>query len=316
MKLAFLIQLIFLLVLIVGVYLVFTNSVEGKTKLILIVLCLVIGIYLFLKLPLFKNYNELVSSPVSARIPHTIDGEDLKKSEGHFAISSWIFIDDWNYKYGEKKIILVKEILESSGSTSIPKIYLDEYKNDLYVDLNVISYNDTDYKTALKNKLENDSNYNNTIPVGTTIDENVLECSGNTIFNNGQDTSVTCTMISNTETVKIENINMQKWVNILVTVNNRTMDVYINGKLVQTKSFNNIIDTNAFNHGGINVTPNGGFGGFISKVQYYPYYVTPQKAWSIYRQGFGDVFESALNKYNLSVSFYEDSIEKGKYYVF
>lgn len=308
MKLSFLIQLIFLLILVVGVYLIFTNSVEGRTKLILIVFCLVIGIYLFIKLPLFKNYNEIVSSPVTARDAYTIEGQDLKKSDGHFAISSWVFIDDWNYRYGEEKVILVKDVLSDSGSTSIPKIYLNNYKNDLYVDLNVIGHDVNDYKEALASKLYENS--------GTYSDPVNLECSGNNIYNGSSSTSVSCTMSTNTETIKIENINMQKWVNVLVTVNNRTMDVYINGKLVQTKSFNNIIDTNAFNHGGINVTPGGGFGGFVSKVQYYPYYVTPQKAWSIYRQGFGDAFESALNKYNLSVSFYEDSVEKSKYYVF
>jgi hypothetical protein len=308
MKLSFLIQLIFLLILVVGVYLIFTNSVEGRTKLILIVFCLVIGIYLFIKLPLFKNYNEIVSSPVTARDAYTIEGQDLKKSDGHFAISSWVFIDDWNYRYGEEKVILVKDVLSDSGSTSIPKIYLNNYKNDLYVDLNVIGHDVNDYKEALASKLYENS--------GTYSDAVNLECSGNNIYNGSSSTSVSCTMSTNTETIKIENINMQKWVNVLVTVNNRTMDVYINGKLVQTKSFNNIIDTNAFNHGGINVTPGGGFGGFVSKVQYYPYYVTPQKAWSIYRQGFGDAFESALNKYNLSVSFYEDSVEKSKYYVF
>jgi hypothetical protein len=308
MKLSFLIQLIFLLILVVGVYLIFTNSVEGRTKLILIVFCLVIGIYLFMKLPLFKNYNEIVSSPVTARDAYTIEGQDLKKSDGHFAISSWVFIDDWNYRYGEEKVILVKDVPSGSGSTSIPKIYLNNYKNDLYVDLNVIGDDANDYQQALVSKLDENS--------VTYSDAANLECSGNTIYDGSSSTSVSCTMSTNTETVKIENINMQKWVNVLVTVNNRTMDVYINGKLVQTKSFNNIIDTNAFNHGGINVTPGGGFGGFVSKVQYYPYYVTPQKAWSIYRQGFGDAFESALNKYNLSVSFYEDSVEKSKYYVF
>lgn len=308
MKLSFLIQLIFLLILVVGVYLIFTNSVEGRTKLILIVFCLVIGIYLFMKLPLFKNYNEIVSSPVTARDAYTIEGQDLKKSDGHFAISSWVFIDDWNYRYGEEKVILVKDVPSGSGSTSIPKIYLNNYKNDLYVDLNVIGDDVNDYQQALASKLDENS--------VTYSDAANLECSGNNIYDGSSSTSVSCTMSTNTETIKIENINMQKWVNVLVTVNNRTMDVYINGKLVQTKSFNNIIDTNAFNHGGINVTPGGGFGGFVSKVQYYPYYVTPQKAWSIYRQGFGDAFESALNKYNLSVSFYEDSVEKSKYYVF
>ena len=109
---------------------------------------------------------------------------------------------------------------------------------------------------------------------------------------------------------------MQKWVNIITSVSNRSIDIYINGKLIKTKTFNNLIDVQAFNSGGITLTPNGGFGGFISKVRYYPYYITPQQAWNIYKEGFGDAFESALNKYNLSVSLYEDRIEQNKFYLF
>ena len=71
-----------------------------------------------------------------------------------------------------------------------------------------------------------------------------------------------------------------------------------------------------FNNSGITITPDGGFGGFVSRVRYYPYYITPQHAWNIYKEGFGDAFESALNKYNLSVSLYEDRIEQNKFFLF
>ena len=90
----------------------------------------------------------------------------------------------------------------------------------------------------------------------------------------------------------------------------------INGKLVKTTTFNNVIDLNAFNEGNISVTPDGGFGGFLSRIRYLPYFITPENAWSIYTDGFGDAFESALNKYNMSLSFYQDSIEQNKYFLF
>ena len=118
------------------------------------------------------------------------------------------------------------------------------------------------------------------------------------------------------QSMKIENINMQKWVNIITTVNNRTLDVYINGKLIKTKTFDNIIDPVLLNSGGIELVSDGGFGGFFSKVQYYPYFITPEKAWSIYKGGFGDAFESALDRYNMSLSFYKDSVEQNKMYLF
>ena len=82
------------------------------------------------------------------------------------------------------------------------------------------------------------------------------------------------------------------------------------------QTFNNLIDTEAFNNSGITITPDGGFGGFVSRVRYYPYYINPEKAWSIYKDGFGDAFESALSKYNMSLSVYEDQIEKNKFFLF
>ena len=67
MKLSFLIQLTFMLILVVSGYLIVTNSVQGRTKLFLIILCLIIGMYLFFKIPYLRDYNEKLSSPVSAR---------------------------------------------------------------------------------------------------------------------------------------------------------------------------------------------------------------------------------------------------------
>ena len=68
MQLSFLIQLILLLLLVLGVYLVFTNSVSGRKKLIIIVFCVVIGLYLYSKLNFFKSNNEFYGSPQSAKI--------------------------------------------------------------------------------------------------------------------------------------------------------------------------------------------------------------------------------------------------------
>ena len=64
MRLSFLIQLLLLIILIVGVYLIFTNGVSGRNKLILIVFLVVIGIYLFNKLPFLRGYNEVIENPV------------------------------------------------------------------------------------------------------------------------------------------------------------------------------------------------------------------------------------------------------------
>lgn len=309
MKLSFLIQMMLLLLLVVGVYLLFTNSIEGRMKLILIVFCLVVGVYLFMKLPMFKDNNEVLSSPQSAKNVYTINGEELKKSDGPMGLSCWIYIDNWNYKYGDEKTII------ESDNIYFPTITLDGYKNNLNVSVNVYETTDSSPINYSPQQLEFELDNN-----GYSFDTySSIDCSATTgtiVLDDVKDTGIDCPSGVNPEDVIIENINIQKWVNVLVTFNNRTLDVYINGKLVKSKPFNNIIINGNGYKDDILITPNGGFGGFISKVQYFPYFITPAKAWSIYRGGFGDAFESALNKYNLSVSFYEDQIEKKKFYVF
>ena len=272
MKLSMLIQLILLLILVVGVYLLFSNSVQGKMKMVLIAFCFIIGSYLFFKLPMFKDNNEILSTPEKATDINIIDKDAIKKTDGPIGISTWIYIDDWNISYGTEKIILQPE----DEGDNFPTILLDAYKNDLIISVNVVREDGVDWRLSEEDKEKR---------------ENTFE-----------------------EKIVIENINIQKWVNIVVTFNNRTLDVYINGKLVKSRPFSNIIS--AEHRGGIEVGNDQGFGGFISKTQYYPYFITPAKAWKIYKSGFGDMFASALNKYNLSVTFYEDNVERNKFSVF
>ena len=338
MKLSFLMQLILLLLLVLSIYLVFSNSVTGRTKLIVIIFCIVLGLYLYSKLKLFSNYNEFISSPESARQEHIIEGESLKKGDGQFTISVWIYIDDWNYKYGQKKVILTRSLPSNGTSMILPSIELDNYKNDLEIKVNTYdtqggssstsSTDDTqggssstsssdDTQGGSSSTSSNDLEgllYTNNIQFGA--DSNI-ECVNRTIMLDGVNQNIYCTDVDMQKSgAKIENINMQKWVNIITTVNNRSLDTYINGKLMKTKTFNNVIDTTAFNYGNIVITPNGGFGGYVSKVRYYPRYITPNEAWNIYKDGFGDAFASTLDKYNVSLTFYEDQVEQNKFFLF
>jgi len=291
-----------LLLLVVGVFLLFTNGIQGRMRLILIIFCLVVGVYLFFKLPIFKDNNELLSSPQNAKNEYIMRGEELKKTDGPIGLSCWIYIDNWNYNYGKEKSIIY------SDNEYFPQISLDAYKNDIHISVKV--FNDDNSYTNEQLKLELDNNY-------VSYDENDdVSCNDNDkIEINDSETDVRCPTGS-PEDIVVDNVNIQKWVNILVTFNNRTLDVYMNGKLIKSTPFNNVIMNGGKYDKDVYITRNDGFGGFISKVQYFPYFITPAKAWSVYKGGLGDALESAINKYNLSVSFYEDQVEKKKYFVF
>lgn len=325
MKLSTLIQLMLLLILVVGVYLLFSNSVQGKMKIILIAFCFVIGSYLFFKLPMFKDHNEILSTPEKATDVNIIDKDAIKKTDGPIGISTWIYIDDWNVSYGTEKVVLQPE----DSDDNFPTIVLDAYKNDLTVSVNIVSDGDADddWRLSEEEKIEmkerykrkNDKLADKWEEIGLSdkqISKRKQNVKGRRKGKRAADRDERKEEYKNslTEEITIENINIQKWVNIVVTFNNRTLDVYINGKLVKSRPFKNII--NAKHNGGIEVGSDQGFGGYIAKTQYYPYFITPAKAWKIYRGGFGDMFASALNKYNLSVTFYEDNVERNKFAIF
>jgi hypothetical protein len=311
MNLSFLINLILVIFLVMGTFMVFKGNMNTRSKLVLVVILLILGIYLYNSIPFFRDHNKIIESPQSAKESYTIPEAELKDSNGQFTISTWVYVNDWNYKYGEDKTILEKVV---STGENIPRIYLDEYKNDLKIDMSVMRDSNSNFKNEMYSTLENMG-----IDMVSINAEN-LECMDGYIYDASNEVQyeegAECDISATNETVIIEDIGLQKWVNIIISINTRNMDTYINGKLVKTTAFDNVVNTGLLNNGDINLTPNGGFGGFISNVQYFPYFITPKKAWSIYKDGFGSSFNNLLNKYNMSLTFYEDAVEKNKYWIF
>jgi len=68
--------------------------------------------------------------------------------------------------------------------------------------------------------------------------------------------------------VKIENIPLNKWVNVIIRCKNTTLDVYINGLITRSLNMEGVPKQN---YGDVNVALNGGFSGFISDLWYYGY---------------------------------------------
>ena len=109
-------------------------------------------------------------------------------------------------------------------------------------------------------------------------------------------------------TFSIANIAIQKWVNLLVSVYGRTMDIYIDGKLVRTCILDGVakIDSAA----PVYITPYGGFSGWTARFQYWSNEIDPQKAWDIYKQGYGSSFLGSLvGRYRVKVSLMDGNTE-------
>ena len=103
----------------------------------------------------------------------------------------------------------------------------------------------------------------------------------------------------------VPNIPIQKWVSCIISVYGRSMDVYINGKLVRTCILENVAK---LNKSSIKITPNGGFSGYTSNFQFIPDATNPEDAYNIYKKGNGTSFlGSILGRYKFKVEFLKDN---------
>mgnify|MGYP000849785700 FL=1 len=106
----------------------------------------------------------------------------------------------------------------------------------------------------------------------------------------------------------VANIPLQRWVNAIVSLYGRTLDIYIDGKLVRTCVLPGVakISTKA----PVYVTPGGGFSGYTANIHYYDNSLNPQEAYNIYRLGYSSGFLNGLGDYSVKLSFYKDEQEQ------
>jgi hypothetical protein len=100
----------------------------------------------------------------------------------------------------------------------------------------------------------------------------------------------------------VPNIPLQKWTNLIVSLNNKSLDSYVNGKLVKTCMLPDLPVVNG--DSSVYLTPNGGFSGFTSRLQYWSTPISPQEAWNIYKRGpGGNIFTNLINQYKIQFNF-------------
>jgi hypothetical protein len=106
---------------------------------------------------------------------------------------------------------------------------------------------------------------------------------------------------TNVHSCVVDNISIQKWVNIIVSLYNLTLDIYIDGKLVRTCILPGVPKNN--NNSAIQITPGGGFRGWTTTFKFFPYASNPQAAFNLYKDGYGgSIVGNAISKYRLRVS--------------
>ena len=261
---------------------------------ILIILVIIINVF-------FTKSHYLISGIQPAKtLKHPIHSDKLPDNIGsNFAWCVWVFIEDWNSQYGNVKNVFYQgntsvslEAANSSLGEPLTNklqpnnnfaVALDAYENDLLIGINTFAQSTT------------------------SPDDDLLESTNYFTQQNMENKNYKY------ETYKINNIDLQKWVCIIASVEGRTLDIYLDGKLVRTFVLPNVVPVQKDN---IYVGGAGGgvtFGGYLAMLQYFPNSLNPQQAYNIYKDGIGsNLISDFFNKYRLKIQFMEYNTAVGK----
>ena len=252
-----------------------------EAKNVLLFVIIIVLLYIVIKY-VIKDVNTLTGL-VSAQTMQKIEASNLASSSSagatsNYTYSIWFYIDDWNVKYGEPKVVFGRMASEMDKTQPCPLVSLAPLENNLIVSLAIYPGMDT-------------------APIEDTTT-----------------TTDTTATVSETSIHRcmVANIPIQKWVNVLISTYGRSLDIYIDGKLVRTCVLPGVARIESSTP--VYITPNGGFSGYTAKFQYWPDSCDPQKAWNIYKAGYGaSMLAGLLGKYTVKVSLMEGDVEENSF---
>jgi hypothetical protein len=184
--------------------------------------------------------------PISGKTGGTIPGKGIPLNPGSdYSLQFWMFVQDWDYRFGQEKEVLMR-VDPTSSSIVSPRITLHPTDNTLNVYMTTFASNST-----------------------STSQSQPAAANGS-----NSDGSVFVTAI--------ENIPLQTWFSVSVTVFQRNMDVFINGNLVKSAVIPAVPRSAT---GNLLVGANGGFSGYVCSVHGKGGQLMPSEARSFYGAG-------------------------------
>lgn len=185
---------------------------------------------------------------------------------GEMTINGWIYINDYSINRG-----LNKPIFTLGGSTFLTlAVFLGAYKSSLGVRVHTREPAAPTISPIAMG------------PKGVTSDDLTVRNLGSMFGNLQQEGG----LLSESRPCDIDSIDLQKWVQLTICLNNKTVDVFVDGKLARSCVLPTFykVDTSGF---ALNICDFKGFGGFVSNVSVYNYALNPEQVWRLYMSGPG-----------------------------
>lgn len=245
-------------------------------------------LYQYLFGPKVNNSFPLIGGTQSAQVDKEItfsSGQLAPLYEGgEFTLSTWIYISNWSHHAG-----LNKSIIRIGGNKfDTIRVYLGANTPKLYVRLHTkedVMVNGagapptTSTASATASAASTASTASAT-PTTSLQPEDLGIATRDTLFTNRQTESG---LLDNMHTCDIPELSLQRWVNIAIAVNGKTVDVYIDGKLSRSCVLSTPFKVDA----GYNASllGYGGFGGQISTTTMYDTALNPEEVYKNYMAG-------------------------------
>lgn len=204
---------------------------------------------------------DVLNSEADANAPQSFplpDSQSVRvKTGGEYTLSFWMYINSWDYRAG-----LAKSVLQIVDSASPQHALLTTilYPNEPKLMVRV--------HTESKSEGMDYTNFSN--------------------FNSLLSGSQTGSMFGPTlesPMCDLADIDLQRWINITISVNGRIVDVYYDGKLARSCVLPDIPAAPTNGKQAIAIGQKGGYGGKISGIQFFAYPLTPDRIYSIYQGG-------------------------------
>jgi len=171
-----------------------------------------------------------------------------------------------------KQLIVIPQDPSSEGSVTINRSVNAnegiEFTWSVWIYINDLTYNSGQYRCVFYkgNDYARNPNNNNQDTQGLNFPNNAP---GLYVAPNSNSLIImmnTFNVIN--EEIQIDNIPLNKWVNVIIRCQNNTIDVYINGTIIKSHNLHGVPKQN---YGDVYIAPNGGFSGYISNLWYYDY---------------------------------------------
>lgn len=201
--------------------------------------------------------------------PIVVVGQNLPAlyEGGEFSVNTWIYLTDYSVSRGRNKHVL--SIGGSSFSTLA--VFLGPYKSNLSVRVHTRSGTGSSIAVGGPSATPNDQS--------DSLSSEAMK----SLFSALQTDS---NLLDVARPCDVPSLELQKWLQLTICLNNKTCDVYLDGKLARScvlPAFYKVDRTNL----AMSLCNYGGFGGYISNTSVYNYALNPEQTWKLYMAGPG-----------------------------